>query len=78
LTVYFRHVKYNTGEGNATAGDVSEAKTVLQHVTISKLNIDESAACGYRPKKGINITRLCVNGYTITAVHAKSVTHVSF
>jgi len=29
-TVYFRHVKYDNGERNATASDVSEAKTVLQ------------------------------------------------
>jgi len=29
-TVYFRHVKYDNGEANATASDVSEAKTVLQ------------------------------------------------
>jgi len=28
-TVYFRHVKYDNGEANATARDVSEAKTVL-------------------------------------------------
>jgi len=29
-TVYFRHVKYDNGEANAIASDVSEAKTVLQ------------------------------------------------
>jgi hypothetical protein len=29
-TVYFRYVKYNNGEANATASDVYEAKTVLQ------------------------------------------------
>jgi len=34
--------------------------------------------CGYRPKKGINIARRCVNGYSITSAPAKSVTHVSF
>jgi len=28
-TVYFRPVKYNNGEANATASDVSEAKSVL-------------------------------------------------
>jgi len=28
-TVYFRHVKYDIGKANATASDVSEAKTVL-------------------------------------------------
>jgi hypothetical protein len=28
--VYFRHVKYDNGEANATASNVSEAKTVLQ------------------------------------------------
>jgi len=27
-TVYFRHVKYVNGEANATASDVSEAKTL--------------------------------------------------
>jgi hypothetical protein len=32
----------------------------------------------YRPKKGINIGRHCVNGYSITAAPTKSVTHVSF
>jgi hypothetical protein len=34
---------------------------------ISKLHIYESVACGYWPKKGINIPRCCVNGYYITA-----------
>jgi len=34
--------------------------------------------CGYRPKKGINIARRCVNGYSITAAPARSVTHVVF
>jgi len=34
--------------------------------------------CGYQPKKGINIARRCVNGYSITAAPAKSVTHVLF
>jgi hypothetical protein len=29
-TVYYRHVKYDNGEVNATASDVSEAKTILQ------------------------------------------------
>ena len=29
-TVYFRHIKYDNGEPNATASDVSETKTVLQ------------------------------------------------
>jgi len=32
-TVYFRPVKYNNGEANATASEVSEAKTVLRYVT---------------------------------------------
>ena len=32
-TVYFRPVKYDNGEANATASDVSEAKIVLQYVT---------------------------------------------
>jgi len=29
-TVYFRHVKYDNGEANATASDVSQATTILQ------------------------------------------------
>jgi len=77
-TVYFREVKDDNGEANATASDVSEAKTVLQYVTISNLNINESAACGCRPKKGIHIARRPVHGYSITAALAKSWTHVSF
>jgi hypothetical protein len=32
LTVYFRPVKYDNGEANATASEVSEAKPVLQYV----------------------------------------------
>ena len=35
-TVYFRPVKYDNGEANATARDVSEAKTVLQYTTKSQ------------------------------------------
>jgi len=35
-TVYFIHVKYDNGEANAMASDVSEAKTVLQYVTKSQ------------------------------------------
>ena len=77
-TVYFRLANYDNGEANATASDGSEAKTVLQYVTFSKLNINESAACVYRPKKGINIARHCVNGYSITAAPVTSVTHLSF
>jgi len=77
-TVYFRCVKYVNGEANAMASDVSEVKTIPISDKISKRNINESAACSYRPKKGINITRRCVNGYSITAVPAKSVTHMSF
>jgi len=76
--VYFRHVKYVNGKANATASDVSEAKTIARSDKISKINIKKSAVCGYRPKKGINITRRCVNGYSITAAPAKSVTHLSF
>ena len=71
-------MKYDNSEANATASDSSEAKTVLQYVTISKLDINESAACGYRLKKCTNITRHCVNDYSITAADAKSVKHVSF
>jgi len=76
--VYFRHVKYVNGDANATASDVSEAKTIAISDKIPKLNINESAVCGYWPKKGINIARRCVNGYSITAAPVKSVTHVLF
>jgi hypothetical protein len=31
-TVYFRPVKYDTGEANAMASEVSEVKTLLQYV----------------------------------------------
>jgi hypothetical protein len=71
-------VKYDNGEANATASYVSEAKTIAISDKIAKLNINESAVCGYRPKKGINIARCCVNGYSITAAPAMSVTNVSF
>jgi hypothetical protein len=57
---------------------VSEAKTIAISDKISKLNINDSAVCGYRPKKGINIAKCCVNGSSITAAPAKSVTQVSF
>jgi len=77
-TVYFRHVKYVNGEAKATASDVSEAKTIAISDKMSNLNINESAVCGYRPEKGINIARHCVNSYRITAAPANSVTHVSF
>jgi hypothetical protein len=33
--------------------------------------------CSYRPKRGINIDRRCVNGYSITAAPVESVTHLS-
>jgi hypothetical protein len=33
-TVYFRHVKYDIGEANATVRDVSEAKTIAFSVKI--------------------------------------------
>jgi len=55
----------------------SEDCIAISH-KMSKLNINDSAACGYRPKKGINIARRCVNGYYITATLAESVTYVSF
>jgi hypothetical protein len=35
-TVYFRPVKYDNGEANAKASEVSEAKTVLPYVTKSE------------------------------------------
>jgi len=35
-TVYLRPVKYDNGEANATASNVSEAETVLQYVTWSE------------------------------------------
>jgi len=34
--VYFRPVKYNNGEANATASNISDVKTVLQYVTKSQ------------------------------------------
>jgi hypothetical protein len=77
-TVYFRHVKYVNGDANATASDVSEVKTIAISYKISMLNINESAAYSYQPKKGIIISRHCVNGYSITAAPEKSVPHVSF
>jgi len=60
------------------ASDVSEVKTIAISDKISKQIINEIVACGYRLKKGINISRRCVNGYSITAAPANSVTHVSF
>jgi hypothetical protein len=76
--VYFRHVRYINGRGNATARDVSKAKTIAISENIRKLNRNERAACGYRPEKGINIARRCVNGYSLTAAPGKSVTQVVF
>jgi len=47
-TVYFKHVKYVNFEVNdATAFDVSEAKTIAISDNISMLNINVIAACGY-------------------------------
>jgi hypothetical protein len=66
------------GEANATASDVSEAKTISISDKISKLNINESAVCGYRPKKGIFLVRPCLNSYSITAAPRKRVTDLSF
>jgi hypothetical protein len=60
------------------ACDVSKAKTIAISDKISKRNIDESAACGYRLKKGINIARCFGNSYSIIAAPVMSVTHVSF
>jgi hypothetical protein len=57
--------------------DVSDAKSIPVSGKIGIQNINESAVCGYRQKKGINIVRRCGNGYTITAATAKSITHVS-
>jgi len=71
-------VKYNNGAPNATACDVSDAKTIAISDKISKLNINESAVYHYRLKKGINNARHCVNGFSITAAPAKSVTHMLF
>jgi hypothetical protein len=45
--------------------------------TVSKLNINGSASCGYQPKKGIVIATRCVNGYRINTAPAKSITHSS-
>jgi len=72
------------------ASDVSEAKTVLQYMTKSQSETymeqeghpiysnSREIQCGYLPMKGVNIARCCVNGYSITAARAESVTHVSF
>ena len=60
------------------ASDVSEVTTIAISDKISKLNINESAVCGYWQKKGKNIARCCVNGYSITAAPAKNVTHMLF
>jgi hypothetical protein len=60
------------------ASDVSEAMTIAICDKISQPNINECAACGYQPKKGIIIVRSCVNGYSKTAAPAKSVTQVLF
>jgi len=88
--VYFRPVKYDNGKANATASEESAAMTVLQYVTKSQswtymgrvrhpiyCNSGD-VKCGDRPKKGINIARRCVNGYSRTAAPPKSVTHMSF
>ena len=58
--------------------DVSKAKTIAVCDKISKLNINVSAVCGYRTKNAINIARLSVNTYCITAPPMKSVTQISF
>ena len=83
-------MKYDNGEANATASDVSEAKTALQYVTQSQsisymrrvqhlINSNSGELqSGYRPKHGMNIARHPVNSYSITAAPEKSVTHVSF
>jgi hypothetical protein len=71
-------VKYVNGEAIATASAVFQAMTIAISDKISKLNINESAACGYRPNKGIIIASCCVHSYGITAAHANSVTHMSF
>jgi hypothetical protein len=89
-TVYFRPVKYDNGEGNATASDSSKAKTVLQYVTASQSQTymgrvwhpicsnSGEVKCGTQSEKVINITRHSLNGYSITAAPVKSVTQVSF
>jgi hypothetical protein len=60
------------------ASDVSEVRTIAISDQISNLNINESAACGFQPKKAINMARRCENGNSITAAPEKSVTHLSF
>jgi len=88
--VYFRPAKYDNGKANATASNVSEAKTVLWYVTTSAserytgsirhliYSNTRQVKCGTRPEQGINIATCCVNGCYITAMPAKSVTHVLF
>jgi len=81
-TVYFRPLKYDNVEANATASDVSEAKSqslpYMGRVRHPIYSNSGEVKCGYRQKKDINIARRCVNGYRITVAPAKSVTHVSF
>jgi hypothetical protein len=51
-------------------------KTIAITHKISIQNETESAACGYRPKTGINIARRGVKGNGITAAPAKNVTYL--
>jgi hypothetical protein len=81
-----RPVKYNNGEAKAIGNNVSEATTVLHCVQNLKAKTlmgpvwnpiysnGREVKCGYRPKNDIIIARRCVNGYSITAATAKSVT----
>jgi hypothetical protein len=81
-----RPVKYNNGEANETASDVSRAKTVLKYVTstLSETYIGRvqhpiesncrEVKCGTQPEKGINTAGHFVNGYSITAAAARSIT----
>jgi len=89
-TVYFRPVKYDDGDANAKATDLSEAKTVLYYVTTSQTwtymgkvwhpiySNSTEVKCRTWLEKGRDIARHCVNCSSITAAHAKSVTHVMF
>jgi len=88
--VYFRPVKYDNGEANAIASDMSEEKTVIEYLSTFQRETymgrvlhliyrnGGDVQCGTQPEKGINITRCCVNGYNITAGPMKSLRYELF
>jgi len=42
-SVYFRPVKYNNGEANATASEVSEAKTIVKYAKQNMYGASEAS-----------------------------------